>query len=200
ALRISATGRGPGRGSTAIRSQATPPSTKGVPSASHVRATASAPTTSPPPPIPSTSAFRACCTVGRRWLGPAAEAGFTTSARTSRTPRCWPESGTLGRAGGARWCRGRSGGCRRRCSASGRDRRALGLGADRPDLGCGPLELLVRHHRRPLEGKVAVDLHPRAAPVVLVTHAHGYRARNPVHPEQQHVKRVPALPAQALVG
>jgi hypothetical protein len=56
---IWATGRGPGWGSIGIRSQATPPSANGVPSASQKRATASAPTTSPPPPAPMTSALSA---------------------------------------------------------------------------------------------------------------------------------------------
>ena len=63
APRISAAERGPGRGSTTERSHETPPSLNGVPIASQIRATASAPTTSPPPPIPRTSALRAFWTI-----------------------------------------------------------------------------------------------------------------------------------------
>ena len=62
--------------------------------------------------------------------------------------------------------------------------------ADRADLGGGAVELLVGHHRGALEGQVAVDLDPGAAAVVLVADAHGHRARDPVHPQQQHVQRM----------
>src|SRR5215208_4687766 len=50
------------------------------------------------------------------------------------------------------WNRGRLGGD------------GLGVGADVADLGRRAVEFLVRHHRRPLEGKLAIDLHPRATP------------------------------------
>ena len=62
----------------------------------------------------------------------------------------------------------------------------------------GAVELLVGHHRRALEGQVAVDLDPRVAAVVLVADADRDRPRDPVDPQQQHVERVAPLPAQAL--
>ena len=64
----------------------------------------------------------------------------------------------------------------------------------------GALELLVGHHRRALEGQLAVDLDPGAAAVVLVPDPDRDRARDPVHPQQQHVQRMAALPLQALLG
>src|SRR3954452_13450342 len=75
---------------------------------------------------------------------------------------------------------------------SGGDR--LGFAADVADLGGGAVELLVRHHGRPLEGKLAVDLDPRAAAVVLVADAHRDRSRDPVHPQEQNVYRMTSLP------
>ncbi len=55
---ISASSRGPGLGSIGRRSQVTPPRTGAAPWARQASAVASAPTTSPPPPIPSTSGRR----------------------------------------------------------------------------------------------------------------------------------------------
>ena len=72
--------------------------------------------------------------------------------------------------------------------------------ADVADLAGGAVELLVGHHRRPLEGQVAVDLDPRAAAVVLVLDAHRDGPRNPMDPEEQHVQRMGPLPGEALLG
>src|SRR4051812_14958212 len=58
-------GRGPGLGSIAKRSHATPPRATSGPRDSQNRPTASAPTTSPPPPIPRTSTRRAAW---MRWI------------------------------------------------------------------------------------------------------------------------------------
>src|SRR4051794_9155477 len=80
---------------------------------------------------------------------------------------------------------------------SGGDR--LGFAADVAGLGGGAVELLVRHHRRSLERKLAVDLDPRAAAVVLVADTYRDRARNPVHPQEQNVYRMAPLPLEALV-
>src|SRR3954452_15844044 len=146
-------GRGPGLGSIANRSHATPPRTTRGPSDAQSRATASAPTTSPPPPIPRTSARRA------RWMR-------------------WIRSG----------CEGRSG------------RNRLGLAADVADLARGAVELLVRHHRRSLEGELAIDLHPRASAVVLVAARDGHRARFPVHAHELPLSRIAAIPLQDLLG
>src|SRR5581483_6051986 len=35
---------------------------------------------------------------------------------------------------------------------------------------------------------------------VLLAHLHGYRTRDPVGPQQDHVERVPALPGKPLLG
>src|SRR5919198_5419507 len=82
----------------------------------------------------------------------------------------------------------------------GSDRDRLGLAADVADLRRGADELVVRHHRRALEGEITIDLDPRAAAVILVADADGDRARDPVDPQEQDVKRIAALPAQALVS
>ncbi len=62
----------------------------------------------------------------------------------------------------------------------GRD--GLGGAADVADLRRRAVELGVGHHRGALEGEVPVDLHPRAAAVVLVANAHGHRAGDPMDP------------------
>ena len=105
-----------------------------------------------------------------------------------------------GRAVGARTARARRGRRRRprrrRCPGTGRaaasaswamagrgrrgagpdQRRGAGGLADRGDLLGGALELVVREHRRALEGQVARDLQPGAAAAELVADLDGHRA------------------------
>src|SRR5204863_5029911 len=85
---------------------------------------------------------------------------------------------------------------RRRAEAAGvrSGERRLGVVDDRRDLFGRPLELVVREHRGPLEREVALQLEPRPAAAVLVAHLHGHGARDAVGAEQQHVKRMAALP------
>src|SRR5436190_14876089 len=62
------------------------------------------------------------------------------------------------------------------------------------DLCGGALELVVREHGCALERQLALDLDPRAASAVLVTHLDGDRSRNTEGAEDDHVERVAALP------
>src|SRR4051794_13043087 len=80
------------------------------------------------------------------------------------------------------------------------DERRLWAAADFADLLACAVELFVRHHRRALEGQVAVDLDPGATAVVLLAHPHGDRARDAVDPQQENVKGMTALPRKPLLG
>ena len=90
--------------------------------------------------------------------------------------------------------------CRARSSRTERRSALEPAAADSADLGAGAVELLVGHHRRALEGQVAVDLDPGAAAVVLVADPDRDRPRDAVDPQQQDVQRVAPLPVEALLG
>ena len=97
---ISSSDRGPGWGSIGSRSQVTPPTITCGPKRSQNRATASAPTTSPPPPMPSTIARRlarnaasslalmVAGVLGRGKARPAALSGGLFSRRARRRRPC----------------------------------------------------------------------------------------------------------------
>ena len=80
------------------------------------------------------------------------------------------------------------------------DQGRLGRAAHVADLFAGAVELLVGHHRRALEGQVAVDLDPGAATVVLVADPHRDRAGDAMDPQQQDVEGVTTLPGEPLLG
>src|SRR4051794_4927917 len=83
---------------------------------------------------------------------------------------------------------------------------ALGVGGgaapvgDAGDLLRGALELLVGEHGGALEGEVARDLEERAAAAVVVADLDGHGTGDPVRAQEQHMKRVVALPRQPLLG
>src|SRR4051794_14555632 len=96
--------------------------------------------------------------------------------------------------------------CRICCAESVRlneRRRAVDHAAldDRLDLLRGAVELLVRQHRRALEGQVAGNVEPGMVAVEVLADLHGHRARDPVRTQEDHVERLlEAPPGQALLG
>src|SRR4051794_14515680 len=71
---------------------------------------------------------------------------------------------------------------------------------DRVDLLRRAVELVVGEDGRAFEGQVARDLQPRLAGMEVVADLDGYRTRDAVRAQQQHVQRMPALPLQALLA
>src|SRR2546421_4555955 len=185
--RISASERGPGVGSIGERSQATRPSAQSVPSSPSRSVSANAPTTSPPPPTP-TRRTRSDSLRAVRGTASPSDRGCERRPRTSLHGSRYRAPSHLGLRplllSTAAW--------QPLCG----DELAL---ADLADRGRGPIELLVGHHRRALEGQIAVDLDPGAAAVVLVLDADGHRPRNSVDPEEEDVQRMPALPGETLL-
>src|SRR3954452_9422252 len=167
--------RGPGSGSIGRRSQVRPPRTVSHPAAAAMPAGASAPTTSPPPPMPRHRTRRAPCRIC------CAEPVSPPRPRPRRVkPRC----------GKTRWPLDE----RRRPV----DHAALD---DRLDLLVGAVELLGREHGRALERQVARDVEPRVVAVEVLADLHRHRARDAVRTEQDHVERLlETAPRQALLG
>src|SRR4051794_22527367 len=167
--------RGPGSGSIGRRSQVRPPRTDSHPAAAAIPAGASAPTTSPPPPIPRHRTRDAPCRI----------CGAETVSRPRPRPRRVEP-----RCGEAR-------------SASDERRRAVDHDAldDRLDLLRRAVELLVREHGRALERQVPGHVEPRMVAVEVLADLHGHRARDPVRTQEDHVERLlESPPRQALLG